>query len=125
MQITDFTKEHLPEAYRLAEDNYKEAREHLPLLPCAAIPSLEYFAENGLGAAAIENGQLIGFLGSFEPWSPAFYTPNTVGVFSPLHAHAVQKNNREKFGSVFIRQLQKNGSQSVQQATRSLCIQTI
>ena len=96
MQITDFTKEHLPEAYRLAEGNYKEAREHLPLLPCAAIPSLEYFSENGLGAAAIENGQLIGFLGSFEPWSPAFYTPNTVGVFSPLHAHAVQKNNREK-----------------------------
>ena len=96
MQITDFTKEHLLEAYRLAEENYKEAREHLPLLPYAAIPSLEYFSENGLGAAAIENGQLIGFLGSFEPWSPAFYTPNTVGVFSPLHAHAVQKNNREK-----------------------------
>lgn len=96
MQIIDFTKEWLPEAYRLAEENYKEAREVLPLLPDAPIPPLEYFAENGLGTAAVEDGCLLGFLGCFEPWSPAFCTPDTVGMFSPLHAHAVQKENRER-----------------------------
>ena len=96
MQIVDFTKEWLPEAYRLAEANYREAQQKLPLLPDTPIPPLEYFAENGLGAAAVENGHLIGFLGCFEPWYPAFCTPNTVGIFSPLHAHAVQKENRIK-----------------------------
>ena len=96
MQIIDFTKEWLPEAYRLAEENYKEAREVVPLLPDVPIPPLEYFAENSLGTAAVEDGCLLGFLGCFEPWSPAFCTPDTVGMFSPLHAHAVQKENRER-----------------------------
>ncbi len=96
MQIIDFTKEWLPEAYRLAKENYEEARRSLPLLPDVPIPPLEHFAENGMGVVAVENGKLLGFLSGFLPFCPVYCTPNTSGVWSPLHAHAVQKENREK-----------------------------
>lgn len=96
MQILDFTKEWLPQAQRLAEENYAEARAAVPVLPESALPPLDHFAENGMGAAAVENGVLLGFLGGFLPFRPVYCTPDTAGVWSPLHAHGVQKENREK-----------------------------
>lgn len=97
MQIIDFTKEWLPQAEALALENYREERAAVPELPeNPALPPLEHFAENGMGAAAIENGRLLGFLGGFLPFGPVFCTPDTMGTWSPLHAHAVQKENRVK-----------------------------
>lgn len=96
MQIIDLTKEWLPQAIRLAEENYAEARAQLSCLPELPIPPLNYFAENGLGVAAVENGVLLGYLGGCDPWRPVYCTPDTAGVYSPLHAHAVQKENRAK-----------------------------
>ena len=96
MQIIDFTKEWLPQAVRLAAENYAETRAAVPALPDAPIPPLDHFAENGMGVAAVENGTLLGFLGGFNPWGPVYCTPDTMGVYSPLHAHGVQKENRVK-----------------------------
>lgn len=96
MQILDFTKEWLSQAQRLAAENYTEARASVPVLPETALPPPDHFAENGMGVAAVENGVLLGFLGGFFPFRPVYCTPDTAGVWSPLHAHAVQKENREK-----------------------------
>jgi len=95
MKIVDFTKEFLPEAYRLAMENYEEERERVfSLSEKIFIPPLDELAENGLSVAAVEDDALLGFLGAFGPWQPVFCTQNVRGVFSPLHAHGAVKENR-------------------------------
>lgn len=97
MQILDFTKDMIPDAERLLRKNYLEERSHVPALPASpAFPPLDHFAENGLGVVAVEDGILLGFLGAYDPWGPVYCTPETIGVWSPLHAHAVQKDHRVK-----------------------------
>ena len=59
-----------------------------------SIPDLEYFAWNGLGVAALEGDQLIGFLCCYEPWDNAFDSA-AKGTFSPIHAHGAIKENRQ------------------------------
>lgn len=95
MQIVDFTKEWMEKAKTLVAENLEEERRFTHLLPTdAPLPALDFLCENGLGAAAVEGERLLGFLGAYGPWKPVFTTPDTAGVFSPLHAHAVQKENR-------------------------------
>lgn len=95
MQFVDFSKEMIPQARGLILDNYREARIDTPALPEEVkIPPLERLAENGLSVAAVEDGRLLGFLGAYGPWKPVFCTRDTSGVFSPLHAHAVEKHQR-------------------------------
>lgn len=97
MQIVDFTSKYQAQARELVLQNMQEERAHNPLLPGEAfLPPLESLAENGLGAAAVEGERLLGFLGAYGPWKPVFCTPDTAGVFSPLHAHGVQRENRER-----------------------------
>ena len=96
MQIIDFTKDWLSQAQTLVQQNYREACAALPALPNAAIPPLDHFAENGMGVAAVEGDRLLGFLGGYPPFRPVYCTQNDAGVWSPLHAHAVQKENRQK-----------------------------
>lgn len=97
MKIIDLTGEWLEQAQELIRQNEQEEREVVAALPDGAqLPPLEGLAENGLGAAAVEDGRLLGFLGAYGPWQPVFYTQDVRGVFSPLHAHAVQKENRVK-----------------------------
>lgn len=94
MQIVDFTREWIPQARELIRENALEARAAVPVLPeNAGIPPLDGLADNGLGAAAVEDGRLLGFLGAYGPWEPVFCTRDVRGVFSPLHAHAVQKED--------------------------------
>ena len=95
MLITDFLSEHIPAAQALVLENYEEERTAVPCLPeISALPDFDGFVENGLGVAALENGELVGFLCVYDPWCPAFWTPDTTGVFSPLHGHAAKKENR-------------------------------
>ncbi|MGN0478005.1 MAG: GNAT family N-acetyltransferase [Hominenteromicrobium sp.] len=95
MLITDFLPEHIPAAQALVLANYMEERAAVPALPeVCALPDFDAFVKNGLGAAAFENGELAGFLCVYDPWCPAFWTPDTTGVFSPLHGHAAKKENR-------------------------------
>jgi len=98
MKIIDFTKEWIPAARRLAMENYAEERRYVPELPDDASlpPFFDELAENGLGVAAVDGNELVGFLGAYGPWEPVFWTKNTRGVFSPLHAHGAAEENRVK-----------------------------
>lgn len=95
MRIIDFTEELIPEAIKLALENYEEERQVIGVLPeTAVLPSLEHLAHNGMGAAAVDGNTLLGFIGAYGPWEPVFYTQTLRGVFSPVHAHGAVKENR-------------------------------
>lgn len=97
MQIIDFTAHWIPAAMELAAQNYREEQRAVPALPeMPALPPMDSLAENGLGVAAVQDGQLLGYLCAMGPWGPVFTTPNTVGVFSPLHAHASVPEERSR-----------------------------
>lgn len=97
MKIIDFSKDLMPAACRLVMENYAEEREAVSSLPeNTLLPPLDELTENGLGVAAVDGDTLLGFLGAYGPWEPVFRTPNTRGVFSPLHAHGAVKENRIK-----------------------------
>lgn len=96
IEITDFTFNHIEQAMRIAQTNYEEERLHVPVLPIVdTLPDLTEFAKNGLGAAAFENGEMLGFLCCYSPWNHAFGTTATKGTFSPIHAHGALTANRE------------------------------
>lgn len=95
MQIIDFTAEHIPQAAALAKENYEEERARTPILPrMARLPPLEPFAANGMGAAALEDGRLVGFLCALEPFENAFGSTGARGTFSPAHAHGAVARQR-------------------------------
>lgn len=94
MQIIDFSKDLIPAAIRLIWENYEDERAVVSTLPdLDTMPPLDELAENGLGAAAVESGVFLGFLSAYGPWGPVF-TTQANGVFSPIHAHAAQKEKR-------------------------------
>lgn len=94
MNIIDFDINCVSAAEALAALNYAEERAHLPILPDISAPGLNEFAENGMGVAAYDGGEPLGFLCAFEPWDNAFGTLAR-GTFTPLHAHGAVKRNRE------------------------------
>lgn len=97
MIIQDLTIEMTEDAKKLLWENIEEARRNLPILPNdVCFPPLARIFQNGLGAAAYEDGKMIGFLSGFGPWGPVFCTKDTMGVYSPLHAHAAVKENRKR-----------------------------
>ncbi|MDY2654242.1 MULTISPECIES: hypothetical protein [Eisenbergiella] len=89
MIITDFRYEHIPEAEALALSCYDEERREVPALPeIHSVPALKDFADNHMGAAALENGRLVGFLCSVAPFDNVFRSTDVKGVFSPMLANA-------------------------------------
>lgn len=95
MQIIDFTKEHINQAIKITRQNYEVEREYAPVLPVVEQwPDLTYFAENKFGVAAIEEGELLGFLCSVSPFKNAFDSTDATGVFSPMHANGTVSENR-------------------------------
>ena len=95
MKIVDFTMEWVSQAQKLLAQNYAEERAAVDCLPAIAeMPDLREFAENGMGVAAVENGRLLGYLCGYRPFRPVYCTPDVAGVWSPLHAHGAQKENR-------------------------------
>lgn len=113
MQIIDFSKDLIPAAIRLIWENYEDERAVVPTLPdLDTMPPLDELAENGLGAAAVESGVFLGFLSAYGPWGPVF-TTQANGVFSPIHAHAAQK---EKRVAIYQRLYQAAGEKWMRQA---------
>ncbi len=97
MIIVDFTREHIIKARELALACYEEERSKVPALPDAgAFPDLTYFADNGLGVAALKNGKMAGFLCSTMPFDHAFRSTDVKGVFSPMGANGAIPENRAK-----------------------------
>lgn len=107
MIITDFTQKHIEQAQALIKQNYEEEKQIVSSLPEGIdVSDLMYFADNGLGVAAMEEERLLGFLCCYEPWENAFDT-NAKGTFSPLHAHGAIGENRERIYRVLYQEAAK------------------
>ncbi|MBN2075200.1 MAG: GNAT family N-acetyltransferase [Dehalococcoidales bacterium] len=97
MYIVDFTEDHIEQALTLVIENYEEERRQLPVLPpVTAFPSLNHFAGNKLGVTAFEDSKMLGFLCCYKPFEDSFRTTGIKGIFSPVHVHAVIRENRER-----------------------------
>lgn len=100
MRFVDFNRTHLEEAMQIANVNYEEERQQVPILPeIDLMPELTHFADNNLGVAALDGNKLIGFLCTYSPREDAFGTTNVKGSFSPIHAHGVIGENRDRLYS--------------------------
>ena len=97
MELMDFSFAHIPDALELLRVNYEEERQAiLTLPPFTQPPSLDGFVRNGLGAAAYEGGEMLGFLCCYPPIDFAFGVPGLKGTFSPIHGHGAAARQREK-----------------------------
>lgn len=67
---------------------YDAQRRHVPALSAMQAPDLRHFAQNNLGVATFEGGEMLGFLCALGPQKRAFGTTNVKGVWSPAHANA-------------------------------------
>lgn len=95
MNIVTFEKHHIDEATAIAFANYEKERSFVGILPeIKQMPDLDWFAENGLGVAALEYGELVGFLCCVGPFDNAFAS-QVKGTFSPIHAHGAMTDDRE------------------------------
>jgi len=100
MKIIDFTAAHIGQAMRIAKRDYKTERKSVPELPpISAVPNLARFAENGLGVAAYEGDDMVGFLCSTKPFQNAFGSTDAVGVFSPMGAHGANAHGANAHGA--------------------------
>ncbi len=107
IHIEDFTASQIEQAQQIALQNYNVGREHVPTLPQVdTIPDLTPFAENGLGVAAFDGGEMVGFLCSVPPFKNAFRSTDAVGVFSPMSTNGAVGENRDK---IFARMYQAAG----------------
>ena len=95
MNIVTFEKHHIKEAKAIAFANYQKERQMVSSLPeIGELPDLTWFAQNGLGVAALQDGELVGFLGCVGSFDNAFGS-QVKGTFSPIHAHGALTENRE------------------------------
>jgi hypothetical protein len=95
IRIVDFSIEHVKQATQIARRNYDAERCFVSELPTVeAFPDLSPFAENGLGVAAFDGGEMVGFLCCVSPFKNAFRSTDAVGVFSPMHANGTVPENR-------------------------------
>ncbi len=95
MNIVTFENQHIAEAKAIAFANYQEERSLVGVLPeIDEMPDFAWFAKNGLGVAALEAGELVGFLCCVGPFNNAFAS-QVKGTFSPIHAHGAITEKRE------------------------------
>lgn len=95
MQIIDFVSTHIEQAAQIALQNYKEECGYVSALPpLDSVPNLTTFAKNGLGVAAFDGGEMLGFLCCVGPFKNAFGSTDAVGVFSPMGANGAIGKNR-------------------------------
>ena len=97
MRIVPFEEKHIPAAQRLALADYERERLSVPALPpVSQLLPLEAYAANGLGVAAFEGKQMVGFLCCCPPFDHAFRATEARGVFAPMGAHGAIPENRER-----------------------------
>jgi len=97
MQIVDFISAHVGLAAQIALKNYEEERGFVPALPSISMwPNLNPFAENNLGVAAFDGGEMVGFLCGHGVWENAWGIRGLRSVFSPMHANGAKPENRAK-----------------------------
>ncbi|MGF7142040.1 ribosomal protein S18 acetylase RimI-like enzyme [Anaerotaenia torta] len=107
MQIVDFIATHVEQAARIAKQNYDDERSSVTVLPLiSAVPDLTPFAENGLGVAAFDGGEMVGFLCCVPPFKNAFRSTDAIGVFSPMGANGAVGSKRAE---IYARMYQAAG----------------
>ncbi|MDR0272886.1 MAG: GNAT family N-acetyltransferase, partial [Clostridiales bacterium] len=107
MQIKDFTEAHIENALQIAKINCENERAFVPELPDVdKTLDLTEFAKNGLGVAAFEGDEMVGFLCCVSPFKNVFRSTEATGVFSPMSANGAIGKNR---ASVFARMYQAAG----------------
>ena len=122
MRIVDFGIEHIEPAIEIARRNYEEERSFVDILPSAEeFPDLRPFAENGLGVAAFEGDEMVGFLCAVSPFGNAFGSTDAVGVFSPMHANGTIPENRAR---IYARMYQAAGDKWAKAgaSSHSICL---
>lgn len=106
-----FDKRHIPRAIDLVRKAYEEERVKVGCLPpIESFPSLDEFARNRLGVAAVNGNEVVGFICCMSPWDDYFGTAR--GTYIPINAHATVMEDRkrlysllyEKAASVWVRQ---------------------
>ncbi|MGI6199414.1 MAG: GNAT family N-acetyltransferase [Christensenellales bacterium] len=97
---------HALSAARLALADYQRERASTPDLPALTqevfLRNLMPLMDNGNGVAALDGGELVGFLTGEGPFVPR-YGPMQ-GVFSPMHGHGFGGAERGKLASLLYAQ---------------------
>lgn len=101
MEFIDFNENHVEQAWQLVENAFKNEQKTNKNLPdfsqtCDVKDELRFFAREKLGFAAVENGELLGFLCSYPPFMHCYGSPDESGVWSPLHAHGFKTEENTK-----------------------------
>jgi len=107
MKITDFDANHIEEAHRLALMGYNAEKAVVDGLPeIRGIPGLEWFAKNGKGVAAFENGAMLGYLCAYGPFdNPFACNPNAKGVWSPAQGNSAVNRNKARIYAEMYRSI--------------------
>ena len=122
MQIVDFTAAYIKQAVHIAKQNYETERGFVPALPPVdEWPDFKPLAENLLGVAALDGGEIVGFLCSYGVWDKAWGIPGLRNVFSPMHANGTIPENRAK---IYARLYQAAGEKWARAgaASHSVCL---
>lgn len=95
LHVVELAPEHIRAARQLAAEAYAAERRAVPALPAVdETPDLADIVANGLGVAALDGDELIGFLGCPSPWEGAFGPVR--GAFSSIHAHGAVARDRAR-----------------------------
>ena len=106
MQFETLTDAHIPEAIALAQADLAREARHVPALAALDVAGMladrvsEIVRDGFCGVAATEDDRLVGFLTFLGPFERFFGT--TPGAWSPLHAHALAGDNRERLWSRLV-----------------------
>lgn len=122
MQIVDFTAAYIEQAMHIAKQNYEMERGFVPALPLVdQWPDLEPLAANTLGVAALDGGDVVGFLCGNGVWENAWGISGLRNVFSPIHANGTILANRAK---IYARLYQAAGEKWARAgaASHSICL---
>ncbi len=98
IEIVKFESKYAEDAAKLAKNCYLEECKHVPELPLEVdIPNPSRYVENGLGVAALTDGNLVGFFCCLTPWNNFFGTSK--GTYVPVNAHGAVKEDRKRIYS--------------------------
>jgi GNAT superfamily N-acetyltransferase len=106
IEFTSLAEEHIDDAIALVQADLEREAQHVPALakvdvaPLLASQVADIVRDGIGGVAATENGRLIGYLVFHKPFDHFF--GNTPGAWSPLHAHALSGDDRERLWSLLF-----------------------